>query len=582
MFRWLLQGLCGLALGCQALVAFADPPQYVGRVALAEGDVVLVPASGQDEITAPTNYPLVAGARLQTRGPGGAEIEFAGVRLWLAGDSELAVLQTEAAAEEVTADAQPALQLALGAGALVVRVDDPAPRIAPRLETAGALIELRSAGEYRLDSTGTTAAVVVRKGLLRIDAGGSLAYLTDGQRVELADGTLGVPAYAGAPAADDFDAWVAARQAPPPPRYVSSEMPGARDLASYGSWEQTADYGPVWAPYWVPAGWAPYRNGEWVWLPPWGWTWIDHAPWGFAPFHFGRWAHHHGRWCWVPGAGRPIFAPGLVQVIDGGKHIHPRHGKPQRWAPLTPHDKFVPTFPASGRFAERVNAGHGRWLGRGRTVAPSETSGEVTATAAANPAISVTSRGAEMKVSQWPGGRSWRDRGGGRPVPSSATSAGSAAPAVGVAPVFAPVLGPGRAASERAGRGWRRGDFVAPPVVAAPPSAPPVVAAPAAPIPSATPVLPARGEDRRSNWRERSQGAWPQAPASVTMRPAVTLPAVAAPQRSGRAFGPAAPAVTVNPPAATSSAVPTLRRFGDHGSGSDSGRGGGRAGGRRF
>ena len=56
----------------------------------------------------------------------------------------------------------------------------------------------------------------------------------------------------------------------------------------------------VWYPNVYP-GWAPYREGHWAWVEPWGWTWVDDAPWGFAPFHYGRWVNVGGRWGWVPG-----------------------------------------------------------------------------------------------------------------------------------------------------------------------------------------------------------------------------------------------------------------------------------------
>ena len=46
---------------------------------------------------------------------------------------------------------------------------------------------------------------------------------------------------------------------------------------------------PMWMPNGVAADWAPYRYGHWVWISPWGWTWVDDASWGFAPFHYGRW-----------------------------------------------------------------------------------------------------------------------------------------------------------------------------------------------------------------------------------------------------------------------------------------------------
>ncbi len=50
----------------------------------------------------------------------------------------------------------------------------------------------------------------------------------------------------------------------------------------------------------------------------WGFTWVDAAPWGYAPFHYGRWAYVSGRWGWCPGAfvarplGRPRWSPGTA------------------------------------------------------------------------------------------------------------------------------------------------------------------------------------------------------------------------------------------------------------------------------
>ena len=90
-----------------------------------------------------------------------------------------------------------------------------------------------------------------------------------------------------------------------------AQLIGYQDLDQYGSWRNTPDYGAVWVPNGTPAGWAPYHNGHWVWVDPWGWTWVDDAPWGFAPFHYGRWAYVGGYWGWVPGpvAERPVYAP---------------------------------------------------------------------------------------------------------------------------------------------------------------------------------------------------------------------------------------------------------------------------------
>jgi len=61
----------------------------------------------------------------------------------------------------------------------------------------------------------------------------------------------------------------------------------------------------------------PYRDGTWRFLPPWGWTWIDTAPWGFAPSHYGRWAHLDDRWGWVPGPrlAAADYSPAVVAFL---------------------------------------------------------------------------------------------------------------------------------------------------------------------------------------------------------------------------------------------------------------------------
>src|SRR5205814_1992738 len=78
-------------------------------------------------------------------------------------------------------------------------------------------------------------------------------------------------------------------------------------------------YGAIWVPRRVPVDWAPYRYGHWAWIEPWGWTWVDDAPWGFAPFHYGRWIFTAGNWGWVPGPRtvRPVYAPALVAWVGG-------------------------------------------------------------------------------------------------------------------------------------------------------------------------------------------------------------------------------------------------------------------------
>src|SRR5205085_11868393 len=122
-------------------------------------------------------------------------------------------------------------------------------------------------------------------------------------------------------------------------RYVSPQMTGYEDLDRYGSWRTLPEYGAVWTPTRIAADWAPYRHGHWVWVSPWGWTWVDDAPWGFAPFHYGRWVWADSYWAWAPGriAPRPVYAPALVAFV-GGSHaslsISIGRGPAVGWFPL--------------------------------------------------------------------------------------------------------------------------------------------------------------------------------------------------------------------------------------------------------
>jgi len=110
----------------------------------------------------------------------------------------------------------------------------------------------------------------------------------------------------------------------------------------------------------VAVGWAPYRYGHWVWISPWGWTWVDAAPWGFAPFHYGRWATFGGRWCWVPGPAHhhPLYAPALVAwlgaapargaaLFTGGAQV--------AWFALGPREVYVPAYPTSASYVRHIN-----------------------------------------------------------------------------------------------------------------------------------------------------------------------------------------------------------------------------------
>jgi len=128
-------------------------------------------------------------------------------------------------------------------------------------------------------------------------------------------------------------------------------------LDENGDWSYVAGYGECWHPRAVAVGWAPYRFGHWVYVGPWGWTWVEDEPWGFAPFHYGRWAFANNGWFWVPGpvVVRPVWAPALVAFVGGGPGFHFSAGVGVGWFPLAPGEVFVPGYHVSRAYVNNVN-----------------------------------------------------------------------------------------------------------------------------------------------------------------------------------------------------------------------------------
>ena len=138
-------------------------------------------------------------------------------------------------------------------------------------------------------------------------------------------------------------------------------MVGYQDLDANGTWRVNVTFGNVWVPNRVTTGWAPYRDGHWAWIDPWGWTWVDNAPWGFAVSHYGRWMNFGGTWAWVPGPvrARSYYAPALV-VFLGGSNFRLRGSGGNvggiAWFPLGPSDVYRPSYPVSRRYFEDINS----------------------------------------------------------------------------------------------------------------------------------------------------------------------------------------------------------------------------------
>jgi hypothetical protein len=293
-------------------LAAADDTVRAARLSDVDGPVALLPSGSTDWTAALLNRPLSAGDQLATESGARAEIELGGgVVARLAADSEVALL----------ALSEDGVQLALSAGSVSVAVRDVAPSQWIEIDSPQAVLSLLAQGDYRISlgrDGSTRVALQGGRAQLAGQTGENLS-LRDGQGAEFAaDGSLDV---AVAQPPDAFDRWCAQRnqqweRARAQTAPLWNDVPGEEQLAQAGEWRDEPDTGEMWFPTQLPADWAPFQYGQWTYVGPWGWTWVDRMPWGYAPFHYGRWIRLGGRWGWVPPPphAHPSFAPALVSV----------------------------------------------------------------------------------------------------------------------------------------------------------------------------------------------------------------------------------------------------------------------------
>ena len=366
LFQRIVRLATALLLGAAVIPAAlaqaeADPPGRVGRLADLTGKVWLFSQESGDWVEASRNMPLTAGDRLSTDAGARAEVRIGSTALRLDSGSELEVLRLD--------DERMSLQLHNGSLAARLRNREAANEF--DLKTAEGQFTVQRAGRYRFDRTDGTSHLTVYTGQSLYEGPRSALTVNSGQHAEFWIDAADAAQYSiTEPQQDAFAAWNNERDRSDDrsvsARYVSPEMTGVEDLDRNGRWEQSPEYGPLWIPRSVAPGWAPYSSGHWAWVRPWGWTWVDDAAWGFAPFHYGRWVWRSNVWCWAPGTyvARPVYAPALVAWVGGpslsvslsigGGFAGPAVG----WFPLGPREVFVPSYRYSPRYVREVNITH--------------------------------------------------------------------------------------------------------------------------------------------------------------------------------------------------------------------------------
>jgi hypothetical protein len=337
-------------------LANADPSTRVARLGIIDGTVTFLPGGETDWVFAQLNRPLITGDRLWVDANAKTELQLgsAAVRLWADTDISIFNLDNEMA------------QFSLNQGSINLRIWNLKQNQTYEIDTPNLAFVANQVGDYRIDVNveNNTTTVHVGSGQATVYAENS-SYLIEAQQAYIFSGTdLSNYEVVAVTEPDDFALWIATlderRIKTTSHKYVSNEVIGYEDLDSYGTWKTESSYGNVWVPNDVPNDWAPYRDGSWAWIDPWGWTWIGDEPWGFAPFHYGRWAYIDTSWAWVPGPVdiAPIYAPALVAFFGGsGIQISISLGDSGGigWFPLGPGDAYIPPYVVSQNYFTNIN-----------------------------------------------------------------------------------------------------------------------------------------------------------------------------------------------------------------------------------
>jgi hypothetical protein len=328
-----------------------DPPDRVARLSYINGNVSFQPAGEQGWSQATLNYPLTTGDRIFTDRESRAELDTGNIAARLSANTDVTT----------TALNDQLVQLGIAEGVLRLRAIDIRDGNSLEIDTPTAALTVLRAGNYRVEvyPDQATTLITVNYGDLQIDGNGFSETLHSGQSVKLSGADEARLDFVNQSGFDDFDNWCEDRDrralSSRSRDYVGEYVPGYSDLDEYGYWQSAPDYGQVWFPRSVDAGWVPYRYGHWAWVEPWGWTWVADEPWGFAPFHYGRWVIIGTRWGWIPGpvVVRPVYAPALVAFVgDGGVFFGVGV---QCWFPLGPRDPYFPWYHHSAVYLRQVN-----------------------------------------------------------------------------------------------------------------------------------------------------------------------------------------------------------------------------------
>jgi len=342
-----LAGLLGLAAPQVRADDEKDPPTRVARISFVQGSVSLQPGGEGDWGSAAQNRPMTIGDKIWVDKDSRAELQAGTVSIHLGSMTALSFLNLD----------QGITQLRLAEGSINFRVSELREGDLYEVDAPNIAFTVKQAGAFRIDvdESGDSARVTVIRGEGEVTAGGKTYPVHAEERAEFT-GTDPVDShFERAPGPDGLDTWADQRDRREDNsvsgKYVSRDMDGYSDLDEHGTWQDEPEYGHVWYPNNVGPDWAPYSDGSWNYVSPWGWTWVGYEPWGFAPYHYGRWNYFGGRWGWCPGRyyGPAIYGPAFVGFYGSG------FGFGVGWFPLGWGEPFYPWYHCRGGYIRNIN-----------------------------------------------------------------------------------------------------------------------------------------------------------------------------------------------------------------------------------
>ncbi len=337
-----------------------DPPSKAARVSLLEGSVSLQPGGEGDWGNAQRNRPVTVGDKIWVDKNSRAEIQSGAATFHLGMMTAFSFLNLDGNTTQVR----------VAEGSVNFRVREMREGDIYEIDTPNVAFNVKQAGAFRVDvaENGDGTRITAIRGEGEVTVAGQTYIVHTGERGEFigTDNNIQYVAHGASPP-DSLDRWANDRDLrednSKSSKYVNPDVPGAADLDDNGTWSEQPDVGSVWTPNNVGPDWAPYSDGAWNYVGPWGWSWVGYEPWGFAPYHYGRWGIYGGRWGWAPGPfwARPYYGPAFVGFLGGGFGVGVGFGAGfgfgvgVGWFPLGFGEPFHPWYHAGFGYVRNIN-----------------------------------------------------------------------------------------------------------------------------------------------------------------------------------------------------------------------------------